>query len=100
MNEPLNITETDDGVRLSLRVIPRASSTKLDGVHDGAVRVRLNAPPVDGAANKSLCEYLAKTFDLRKRDVEVVRGERSREKTVVLRGISRSNVEQVLSTLL
>jgi uncharacterized protein len=96
MSAELSITESADGVRLNVRVVPRSSKTALDGVHDGALRVRLNAPPVDGAANKALCDFLAKSFGLRKRDVELIQGERSRQKTVLLHGICRADVERVL----
>jgi uncharacterized protein len=100
MADNLSITESADGVRLSVRVVPRSSKTRIDGVFTGALRVRVNAPPVDGAANKALCGFLAKAFVLRKRDVEIVQGERSREKTVLLRGISRSDIEQALAELI
>ena len=70
----------------------------MDGEHGGALRVKLKAPPVDGAANKALCEFLAAQLGCRKRDVSVVRGERSREKTVLVRGLSAHDVRKALES--
>lgn len=92
----LAITTVEDGVMFHVRVLPRSSRTIVDGVHNQALRVRLKAPPVDGAANKALCEFLSKSLGVRKRDVEIVRGERSRTKHVLVRGISPNAVLDML----
>ena len=76
---------TADGVLLQLRVLPRASKSSIEGEQDGVLRVRLTAPPVEGAANKALIDLLSGVLGLPKRDVMIVRGERSREKTVLIR---------------
>jgi len=73
-----------DGVLLQLSVMPNAKRTEVDGLHDGALRVRLAAPPIDGRANEALVAWLAKSLGVRKRDVEVLRGESSRRKQVVV----------------
>ena len=71
----------DDGsVVLDIHVIPRASRTMPDGVHDGALKVRLHAPPVDGKANLALMAWLADTLGVPKRDVELLRGQTSKRK--------------------
>lgn len=90
------MTGVDGGTILSVRVIPRATQSKIDDVHDGALRVRLKAPPVDGAANKELCIFLAKVLGLPKRQVEVRTGERSRSKTVLIAGMQPAEVERAL----
>jgi uncharacterized protein (TIGR00251 family) len=70
---------------MTVRVIPRAGRTEPDGVtEDGALRMRLTAPPVDGAANAALIAFLADLFGLPKRDVTIVRGVQSREKVVAI----------------
>ncbi|MEW6445632.1 MAG: DUF167 domain-containing protein [Pseudomonadota bacterium] len=82
--------ETDwcrwDGERLilSLRVQPRSSKAGLEDVRDGRLRVRLNAPPVDGAANKALIELLAEAFGVPKSRVALLSGETGREKRVAI----------------
>jgi uncharacterized protein (TIGR00251 family) len=83
--ERLLLREEGETTRLTVRVTPRAGKTGLDGVTaDGALRVRLTAPPVEGAANAALITYLADLFDLPKRAVAIVRGAHSREKTVAV----------------
>lgn len=81
------MTGTPDGVQLSVRVVACAARTTLDGVVAGALRVRLAAPPVEGAANRALVAFLAELLDLPKRDVTIARGERGRQKLVLVRGL-------------
>ena len=73
-----------DGVLLQLSVMPNARRTEVDGLHDGALRVRLAAPPIDGRANDALIAWLAQSLGVPKRDVEVLRGESSRRKQVAI----------------
>lgn len=73
-----------DGVLLQLSVVPNAKRTEVDGLHDGALRVRLAAPPIDGRANDALVAWLAKSLGVPRRDVQVLRGESSRRKQVVI----------------
>jgi uncharacterized protein (TIGR00251 family) len=71
----------DDGsVVLDIHVIPRASRTMPDGVHDGALKVRLHAPPVEGQANLALIEWLAGQLHIPKRDISLLRGATARRK--------------------
>ena len=74
-----------DGVLLQLSVTPNAKRTEVDGLHDGALRVRLAAPPIDGRANEALVAWLAKLLGVPRRDVDVLRGESSRRKQVAIR---------------
>jgi len=70
---------------LSIKAVPGAKNSSFDGLHgDGSLKVRLRAPPVDGAANEALVELAARAFSLRKSDVELVRGEKSRLKVLRL----------------
>ncbi len=72
--------DSDGAVVLDIHVIPRASRTQPDGVYDGALKVRLHAPPVDGQANQALIEWLADTLGIAKRDISVLRGTTARRK--------------------
>jgi len=65
---------------LAVSVQPNAKRTSADALHDGALRVRLGAPPVDGRANQLLVEWLADELGLPRRAVQLVRGETSRRK--------------------
>ena len=76
------------GVRFDVRVQPRASRNECVGEHDGALRVRLAAPPVDGAANEALVEFLAKVLHVAKRDVKIVSGATSKRKIVEIDGVT------------
>ncbi|HEX5832564.1 MAG TPA: DUF167 domain-containing protein, partial [Pyrinomonadaceae bacterium] len=61
-------------VVFKVQVVPRASRSEVVGEHNGALRVRIAAPPVDGAANEELIRILAKTFSVSRRVVKIVSG--------------------------
>ena len=86
-----------DGVTIDVRVIPRAGRSGVAGTRDGAVLVRLAAAPVDGAANVALVSVLADAFDVPKRHVAIVSGERARQKRVRLTGVTDAQVAAVVS---
>ena len=88
----------EDGseVILRVRVQPRAARNALRVETDGRIRVALMAPPVDDAANKALCAFIAEQMDVPKRDVTLVRGARSRDKTLRLAGLSESDLSKRL----
>jgi uncharacterized protein len=74
---------------VNVRVIPRASTSGVAGRRGDALLVRLNAAPVDGAANAELIQVLAEAFGVSKRSVEIVSGERSRQKRVRITGATK-----------
>jgi uncharacterized protein (TIGR00251 family) len=82
------IAPTSDGIVIDVRVIPRAGRSEIAGVRDGALLVRLNAPPVEGAANAELIELLAQTLDVPRRGVTITSGATSRRKRVKVVGIT------------
>lgn len=94
----LRIVATATGVRLSIRVQPRASANAVAGIHGDALRVRLTAPPVEGAANAALVDFLAKCLGITRRDVTIVAGSSSRSKIVELTGITEDRVRRLLSS--
>lgn len=85
------------GVRLDIRVIPRASRTVVAGERDGALLIRLAAPPVDGAANDALIAFLAKALDVPRRQVVLVHGDTARQKTVDVTGVTEAAARERLS---
>jgi uncharacterized protein (TIGR00251 family) len=91
----VRVTEMNGRVRFSVRVQPRASRSEVVGVHGDALKVRLSAPPVDGAANISLVEFLADVFAVRHGDVRILAGETSRSKIVEIEGITERAVHDV-----
>ena len=77
-----------DGTLIDILVQPRASKSDITGVHDGALRIRIAAPPVDGAANDAIIEFFSKRLKIRKSDVQIVSGASGRRKRVLIRWIS------------
>lgn len=88
------------GAAIAVKVIPRAKKTAVTGVmDDGTIKIKVAAPPVDGAANKALIDFLAETLGLPKNQVDIVAGETSERKLVSLVGISPEKVNQILRDL-
>lgn len=85
----LHVQEGDDSVTFEVRVAPRASRNAIVGVHEGALKVSLTAPPVEGAANEALRKLLAKALGVPKSNIEIIRGERGRNKVLRIRGVGR-----------
>lgn len=83
---------------LEILVQPRASRTRAVGEHDGRLKIQLAAPPVDGAANAALVEFLAVALGVRRADVELLRGETGRRKTVRVAGITAAAAVAALGT--
>ncbi|MBN2329735.1 MAG: YggU family protein [Candidatus Omnitrophica bacterium] len=84
---PVFLQEHDSGVILCIRVSPKSSRSQIAGVIGDELKVSLNAPPVDGKANKELVKLLAKTFSIPKNCVEILSGESSRSKRILLHGV-------------
>ena len=97
MNMPLSeseltsiITDYNGCTRITCRVQPRSSRSKIMGVFDGALKVALTAPPVDGKANAALCEFFASLFRCPKSSVSVVSGMTAKNKIVEVSGTGAS----------
>jgi hypothetical protein len=83
-------------VELRVRVIPRASKSGIAGTRDGALLVRLNSPPVEGAANAELIQVISDALGVPKRSVSIVSGQRSRLKRIVVQGVTMDDVNAKL----
>ena len=86
-----------DGVRLRVRVQPRASRTEIAEVRGDALRVRLQAPPVDGAANAALIRLVADLVGVPRSAVSITAGAGAREKTLHIRGATLAAARAALS---
>ena len=82
------VESTPGGVIVSVHVIPRATRSGVSGVRNGAVLVRLVAPPVDDAANDELIGLMARLFAIPRRSVSILSGGRNRKKRVRLEGVT------------
>lgn len=86
-------------VVIAIHVQPRAAATEVVGMHGDAVKIRLKAPPVDGAANDELLRYMASRLGLRRQDLEIVGGATARGKRVRVNGTPLSVEDAVLRLL-
>jgi hypothetical protein len=90
------IEQHADGTILTLRVVPRASRNKVDGLLGDALKIRLQAPPVEGKANKALTRFLSKSLKIPASHIQVISGETSRNKRVLLCGVAPEKVKTIL----
>lgn len=90
------IRTTATGVELDVRIIPRAKRTTIDGERDGALLVRLAAPPVEGAANDALIRYFAERTRLPRHAIRIVSGERSRRKRLAIDGATADSMRKLI----
>ena len=95
----LEIREKGGGVQFAVRVIPGASKNEVAGIQDGALKVRLTAPPVEGKANRACVEFLAGLLGVRRSALAITSGEKSRKKTVTVTGLARGDLEERLKGL-
>jgi len=86
------------GATFSVRVQPRASKTAITGTVGDAVKISLSAPPVDGRANDALVEFFSEVFSVPRGAVQVVTGERSRNKVIRIGGRTAAELQQKLRT--
>jgi uncharacterized protein len=93
----LDWRDTEDGLTLRVRVQPRSSKDALAGEREGALVVRLKAPPVDGAANEALARFLGKALDVAPSAVRIVSGTSGRNKLVAVSGIDVATARARLS---
>ena len=82
------IAGTATGVELEIRVVPRAKKSGLGGVRDGAVLIRLAAPPVDHLANDALIAFLSDILLVPRRAIRILSGERARRKRIAVEGVA------------
>jgi uncharacterized protein (TIGR00251 family) len=94
----IEITEREGGVVFAARVTPRASRDAIEGEHQGALKVRLTAPPVEDRANESLCRLLAGRLNVPRSAVRIVAGKKSRMKRILISGVSRAQILSLLGT--
>jgi len=94
----LDLRASGSGVTLRVRVQPRASKDALGGEREGALVVRLTAPPVEGAANEALARFLGKTLGVAPSAVRVVSGASGRNKVVSVAGLDAATARERLGT--
>jgi uncharacterized protein (TIGR00251 family) len=84
----------DGAVELELLVVPRASRSRLAGVHDDRLKIQVNAPPVDGEANAAVTALIARSFGVKRAAVTLVSGQTGRRKRVRIEGPTLAEVRE------
>ena len=93
----IDFVEKDGALIFQIRVIPRSSKSEIVGEYDGALKVKLNSPPIDGGANVELIKLLAKEFDVSKTQVEILSGATSKSKQVKISGAKKNALSEIFS---
>ena len=97
LKAPAYLRVQSDGVLLSIKLQPRASTNEIGEALGAELRIKVTAPPVDSAANEALVRLLSETLDCHRSKVELVAGHRSRHKVVKLHGLSLERVTASLA---
>jgi uncharacterized protein len=95
----LYIKETEHGVIFHIHVVPRSSKCEVAGVRDDALKLKITAPPVEGQANTECVRFLSDILGIRKKQVSIVSGHKSKKKTIAIEGIRRKDIEDIISGL-
>jgi uncharacterized protein (TIGR00251 family) len=92
----IQYSEKNRGLTFAVRIVPRASRTEIAGEYNGALRIRIAAPPVEGAANRELIRLLAKIFKVPQNAVEIVSGAASKSKFIRIAGADSARLENLI----
>ena len=95
----IKVTETAGAITFAVRVQPRASESCIVGELEGVLKVRLAAPPVDGAANAELIKVIADLFEIGRNQVEIRAGASGRQKLVRVHGFATEEALRVLNAV-
>jgi hypothetical protein len=90
------VKETKAGVSFHIRVLPRSSRCEVAGIQDDALKLKITAPPVEGQANEECIRFLAEKLGVRKAQVQITGGLKSKHKTVAVSGITGRDLEAFL----
>ena len=93
----IQFSEDNRGLTFAVRIVPRASRSEIAGEQSGALRVRIAAAPVEGAANQELIKLLAQSFKLPQKAVEIVSGAASKNKIVRIQGADATRLRQLVT---
>lgn len=89
----IQFTAQEDTVTFTVRAQPRATKTAIAGEVEGALKIKISAPPVDGAANEELIRFLAKLFSVPRREITILSGETAKNKIIRIHSLSSIQFE-------
>ncbi len=85
------------GLEVQLHVLPRAKRSEISGLFNGALKLRVTAPPVDDAANRAIIEFFSRLLGLPKSNIHILAGAKSREKTLQVQGVTLSRFLELIN---
>lgn len=94
------IKEFKNGLTFQVQVVPRASRAEIVGIQEGAFKIKITALPVGGAANEACLKLLAKALKLKKSQMEIMAGAKSRKKIILVKDISKKELEEKINNIL
>ena len=86
INNKLKITKLENGIKLSVKVVPNSSKCEIIGVIEDSLKIKLDVPPVDGKANEKCIKFLSKLLGVTKTSITIVSGETSKNKILFMKG--------------
>lgn len=99
MTETILLRETKNGVTFDIHVNPHASRAEIAGIAEGMLKVKVTAPPVEGAANEACILLLSKKLGLKKSQLDITAGSKGRKKTILAREIGKDQLEKKIQAL-
>lgn len=93
------LRESKKGLTFDIRVIPHASRAEIVGVQDGSFKIKVTVPPIEGAANEACIKLLAKELGLKRSQMEIASGAKSRKKTIMVKDISKVELETKINNI-
>jgi len=96
----ISLKESKKGLTFDIQVIPHASRAEIAGEQDGVVKIRVTAPPVEGAANEACIKLLASELGLKKSQMEICSGLKSRKKTAMIKNVGKSELALKINNIL
>ena len=93
----IRFTAQDGAITFAVRAQPRATKSAIAGEVEGSLKIRLAAPPVDGAANEELMQFLARLFDVSRRNITLLSGATAKTKILQINGLASKQFESILA---
>jgi len=93
----MDIKETERGIIIQVYVVPRSAKCEVAGVQGDALKLKLTAPPAEGQANAECIRFLSDILGIKKKQVKILGGHKSKRKSVAIEGIGRKDIEALIS---
>jgi len=94
-----NITKLDNGIKIRVRVIPGSSKCEISDLIDNSLKIKLDVPPIEGKANEKCIKFLSKLLDVPKTSIQIVSGEKSKNKILFIKGEPDKLASKVLEII-